>query len=60
MTTEEQLVLNAIKAEAGTIRIIARDTKLDKHTVGDVIATLANQGIIRYEKYRGWISVYKF
>ena len=55
MKTEEQLVLNAIKAEAGTIRIISRDTKLDKYTIADIIANLANRGVIVFDELRGWI-----
>ena len=54
-TYQERLVLMAIGKGADTPYIIARDTGLDKLTVGDAIANLANRGDIKQDGFRGWI-----
>ena len=59
-TYHERLVLMAIGQGADTPYIIARDTGLDKLTVGDAIANLANRGDIKHDGFRGWINVHKF
>ena len=59
-TYQERLVLIAIGQGADTPYIIARDTGLDKLTVGDAIANLANRGDIKHDSIRGWVNVHEF
>ena len=59
-TYQERLVLIAIGQGADTPYIIARDTGLDKLTVGDAIANLANRGDIKQDGFGGWVNVHQF
>ena len=54
MTENENLVLEAIKNEFDTIHHITKHTKINKHTVAQVLAGLSNRGVITLKERGQW------
>ena len=59
-TYYERFVLDAIGQGCDTPYRICQYSGLDKLTVGDCIANLANRGDIKQDGFGGWVNVHQF